>query len=108
MTQVVNLKSNGIVQILFNTGNGSSFGYDDILLPESASSYLESLWSYLSGSGLSEIHMEKDSFRTFTHKVFAGQVLHENGIERPEFDALLSLKSEIELAFEPVSEESQV
>ena len=105
MTQVVNLKSNGIVEISFSSGKGMNFGYDDNLLPASVSVHLNSLWSYLSESGLSEIHMEKDLFRTFTHKIFAGQVLHEDGIDRSEFDEILALKSEIELAFEPVTTE---
>ena len=108
MTQVVNLKSNGIVQILFNTGNGSSFGYDDILLPASVTTHLNSLWSYLTSEGLSEVHMEQDTFRTFTHKVLAGLVEHTDGISRPEFDIIQNLKSEIELAFEPVIEEQPV
>ena len=104
MTQVLNLKSNGSVEISFSTGNGINFGYDDSLLPASVTTHLNSLWSYLSGSGLSEIHMEQDTFRTFTHKILAGHVLHEDGIDRPEFDELLALKSEIELAFEPAIE----
>ena len=108
MTQVVNLKSNGIVEILFNDGQGINFGYDDSLLPASVTAHLNSLWSYLTSEGLSAVHMEQDTFRTFTHKVLAGHVLHENGIDRPEFKELLDLKSEIELAFEPVIEEQPV
>ena len=108
MTQVVNLKSNGSVEISFSTGNGINFGYDDSLLPASVTAPLNSLWSYLTSEGLSEVHMEKDPFRTFTHKVLAGLVEHTDGISRPEFDIIQNLKSEIELAFEPVIEEQPV
>lgn len=105
MTQVLNLKSNGNVSILFGNGDGINFGYDDNLLPSLVSAPLDSLWSYLTSEGLSEIHMEKDTFRTFTHKVLAGLVKHENEISRPEFNTILALKSEIRLAFEPVVED---
>ena len=102
MTQVLNLKSNGSVEISFSTGNGINFGYDDILLPASVTAPLNSLWSYLTSEGLSEIHMERDTFRTFTHKTLAGLVEHTDDISRPEFAELLALKSKIELAFDPV------
>tara|TARA_R110000868_G_scaffold81363_1_gene230311 strand:+ start:120 stop:455 length:336 start_codon:yes stop_codon:yes gene_type:complete len=108
MTQVVNLKSNGIVEISFSSGKGMNFGYDDSLLPASVTAHLNSLWSYLTSEGLSEVHMEQDTFRTFTHKVLAGLVGHEDGISRPEFAALLGLESEIKLAFTPVIEELPV
>jgi hypothetical protein len=100
MAQILNIKSNDVVSILFSNGSSADFVCNASWLPSSITAPLNSLCSYLASEGLSEVHMEKDTFRVFTHKILAGLVEHEDGISRPEFDIIHNLHSEISLAVE--------
>jgi hypothetical protein len=100
MAQILNIKSNDVVSILFSNGSSADFVCNASWLPSSITAPLKSLCSYLKSEGFSEVHMEKDTFRVFTHKILAGIVIHEDGISRSEFDIIQNLHSEISLAVE--------
>lgn len=94
MLKVVNIKSDDTVEITCG-GQSVVASVDDATLPAGVQAALISLRNYIETNGLSQIHMEEDLFRTFTHRVNSGEVLFEQGISRPEFATIMSHQAEL-------------
>lgn len=105
MTQYVNLKANGDLTIHLD-GIDIITSYDDPLLPNVVSSALTQTYIYLTGQGASQIHMERDTFRTFTHTTIGGLVTHSDSIVETSFSVIVAERNTLAAAYNaPVIEE---
>lgn len=89
MPEVVNMKATGAVEIITLTGECVVYSGDPSI-STSLQTLISSLSDYLEYEGASEIHMEKDTFRVFTHIVKGGVVEYHQGIARPEFEQIIA------------------
>jgi hypothetical protein len=104
MVEVVNVKQTGEVEVVTNlrqyvTVDGNPDNPASVQVPVS------SIMDYLNTEGASEIHMERDTFRTFTHLVRGGLVEYYPEILRPaDFDALIVAVNDMPVNPEPAPE----
>jgi len=71
MVQTLTVRSNSTVEI--NTGS-SIYIYDGTVLTQELQDRLDAIESEISAEGISELHVERDTFREFEHVVKAGEV----------------------------------
>lgn len=104
MVEVVNVKQSGEVEVVtslrqYVTIDGNPDNPASVQVPVS------SLMEYINQEGASEIHMERDTFRTFTHLVRGGLVEYYPEILRPaDFEALIAAVNEMPENPEPTPE----
>jgi hypothetical protein len=72
MVQTLTVRSNGTAEI--NTGSNIHIYGDDVLTPELRNK-IEAIEAEISAEGISELHVERDTFREFEHAVKADEVL---------------------------------
>jgi hypothetical protein len=102
MTQVVRVKSDGSVAVLFALGQPAlTFQTDDPLLPTAIASGLAASLAAMSAAGASLVHMEQDATRTFTHTVIDGQVIYQGSISDPVFSAIMAAQAVLVSIFDP-------
>lgn len=100
MTNVVNLKANGILEIILNEFSVAT-SVDDPLLPSSVLAAASSAFDDMAAQGIAEIHMEQDTFRTFTHTVKGGLVSAQTDITNPAFSVIVAAKADLEQVYAP-------
>ena len=105
MTNVVNLKANGILEIILNEFSVTT-SVDDPLLPSTTFEAVSSAFARMSAQGLSEVHMEQDTFRTFTHTVKGGLVAAQDSITDPVFAVVVAAKADLAAVYNPQPTES--
>jgi hypothetical protein len=71
MVQTLTVWSNGIAEI--NTGTNFLL-CDGVPFTEALQAKLDAIESTISAAGISQLHVEKDTFRQFEHAVTAGEV----------------------------------
>ena len=71
MIQTLTVWSNGIAEI--NTGENFLL-CDGVPFTEALQAQLDAIESAISAAGISQLHVEKDTFRQFEHAVVAGEV----------------------------------
>ena len=102
MPRVVNIKANGHIGVLFGPGQPSlNFGVGDPLIPSATAASLDAALAAMQTAGVSEIHMEQDTFRVFTHTVQGGLVTHEDGINNPIFSTIMDAQAALVSALSP-------
>jgi hypothetical protein len=74
MVQTLTVRSNGTAEI--NTGSNIHVYGEDVLTPELRGK-IEAIEAEISAEGISELHVERDTFREFEHAVKAGEVLNQ-------------------------------
>ena len=72
MVQTLTVRSNGTAEI--NTGNWVHV-QGEIILTQELQNRIEAIEAEISSAGISELHVERDTFREFEHAVKAGEVL---------------------------------
>jgi hypothetical protein len=100
MLKVVNIKANGVLEINLG-GFAITTSVDDPLLPPSVFAAASSAFEDMAAQGVSEIHMEQDTFRTFTHTVKGGLVGAQTDITNPAFSIIVSAKADLEQVYAP-------
>jgi hypothetical protein len=105
MIKVLNIKADGSLNIILGNLNLVT-STDDPLLPASIAQSIASAFASLSAQGASEIHMEQDTFRTFTHTVKGGLVEAQDSITDPVFAAVIAAKADLANAYVPQPTES--
>lgn len=71
MVQTLTIWSNGTAEI--NTG-ANFLLCDGVPFTEALQSKLDAIESTISAAGISQLHVEKDTFREFEHAITAGEV----------------------------------
>lgn len=71
MVQTLTVWSNGIAEI--NTGT-NCLRCDGVPFTDALQAKLDAIESTISAAGVSQLHVEKDTFRQFEHAVTAGEV----------------------------------
>jgi hypothetical protein len=71
MVQTLTVWSSGTAEI--NTGT-NSIRCDSVPFTEALQAKLDAIESTISATGISQLHVEKDTFREFEHAVTAGEV----------------------------------
>lgn len=105
MTKVVNIKADGGTSIILDEFE-ITVSVDDPLLPGAVADGLAASFSAMSSQGVSELHMEQDTFRTFTHTVKAGLVEAQDNITDPVFAVIVAAKSALAAVYDPQPTES--
>lgn len=100
MTQYVNLKASGDLTIHLD-GFAIITSYDDPLLPSAVASAIAQTHISLGMIGASQIHMEKDTFRTFTHTTIGGLVTHSDAIVEASFSVIVAEQAALKAAYSP-------
>jgi hypothetical protein len=103
MAKVVNIKADGALTILLDDLTVMT-SVDDPLLPSAIADQLTLTFSAMSSQGVSELHMEQDTFRTFTHTVKAGLVEAQDSITDPVFAAVVAAKADLAAVYAPQPE----
>lgn len=98
MTQYVNLKASGDLTIHLD-GFAIITSYDDPLLPDAVASAIAQTHISLGILGASQIHMEKDTFRTFTHTTIGGLVTHSDSIVEASFSVIVAARDALEAIY---------
>lgn len=105
MTQLIHIKSNGQVSVLFGLeGPSINFQIGNPLIPTDITSDFTAILEEMQTNGVSSIHMEKDDYRIFTHVIKAGLVEHQDGINNPLFANVMTRQDELISAFNPPSD----
>lgn len=105
MTQLIHIKSNGKVSILFGLeGPSLNFEVGDPLIPVDIASYFTATLEEMQTNGISSLHMEQDDYRIFTHAVKAGLVEHQDGISNSLFVNVMNNQEELIIALNPPSD----
>jgi hypothetical protein len=100
MPKVVNIKVNGALSITI--GNLTiTTSVDDPLLPASLVDVVSIAFDDMLSQGISEIHMEQDTFRTFTHTIKGGLVDAQTDITNPAFSVIVAAKADLEQVYAP-------
>lgn len=96
MTQLIQIKPNGQISILFGS-NGPSLNIEvsNPLIPVDIASVFTATIEDMQTNGISSIHMEKDDYRIFTHTIKAGLVEHQDGISNPLFVDIMDRQDEL-------------
>lgn len=105
MTKVVNIKADGALIVLIDDLTVMT-SVDDPLLPGTVADGLAASFSAMSSQGVSELHMEQDTFRTFTHTVKAGLVEAQGSITDPVFAVIVAEKAALAAVYDPQPTES--
>lgn len=105
MTKVLHIKSNGSITILIDDLTVLT-NADDPFLPASVSQLIAFTFASLLAQGASEIHMEQDTFRAFTHTVKGGLVEAQDSITDPVFAAVVAAKADLAAVYDPQPTES--
>lgn len=100
MTKVLQIKFNGSTTILLDDLTVLTSA-DDAFLPASVAQLIAATFASLSAQGASEIHMEQDTFRTFTHTVKGGLVEVQDSITDPVFAAVVAAKADLAAVYDP-------
>jgi hypothetical protein len=103
MANVINIKSDGRLNFVL----GSLIvitSIDDPLMPTKVISDLNICFSTMSSQGITELHMEENEFKSFTHIVKAGSMEAHDSITDPVFAAILSAKAELDTIYSPPTE----
>jgi hypothetical protein len=74
MVQTLTVRTNGTAEI--NTGSNIHIYGEDVLTQE-LQNKIEAIEAEISAEGISELHVERDTFREFEHAVKAGEVLSQ-------------------------------
>ena len=74
MVQTLTVRSSGTAEI--NTGNYVHV-QGDMILTQELQNKIEDIEAEISAEGISELHVERDTFREFEHAVKAGEVLNQ-------------------------------
>ena len=102
MTQLIHIKSNGQVSVLFGLeGPSINFQIGNPLIPTDITSDFTAILDEMQTNGVSSIHMEKDDYRIFTHTIKAGLVEHQDGISNPLFVNIMNNQNELISSFNP-------
>lgn len=105
MVKVLNIKSDGSLSIILDALTILTSA-DDPLLPASVAQNIASTFAVLSAQGASEIQMEQDTFRAFTHTVKGGLVEAQDSITDPVFAAVVAAKADLAAVYDPQPTES--
>jgi hypothetical protein len=100
MAKVVNIKADGALNIILDNLTVIT-SVDDPLLPSAIADQLALTFSVMSSQGVSELHMEQDTFRTFTHTVKTGLVEAQDSITDPVFAVIVVAKADLAAAYAP-------
>lgn len=96
MTQLLQIKPNGQISILFGPdGPSLNIEVSNPLIPVDIASVFTATIEDMQTNGISSIHMEKDDYRVFTHTIKAGLVEHQDGISNPLFDNIMNRQNEL-------------
>lgn len=96
MTQLIQIKSNGQISILFGPdGPSLNTEVSNPLIPVDIASALTMTLEEMQANSISSIHMEQDDYRIFTHTLKAGLVEHQDGISNPLFDNIMNRQDEL-------------
>ena len=105
MTQLIHIKSNGQVSVLFGLeGPSINFQIGNPLIPTDITSDFTAILDEMQTNGVSSIHMEKDDYRIFTHTIKAGLVEHQDGISNTLFVNVMNNQDELVIALNPPSD----
>lgn len=105
MVKLLNIKADGSFNISIDDLTVLTSA-DDLLLPASVAQGVASAFASLSAQGASEIHMEQDTFRAFTHTVKGGLVYAQDSITDPVFAAVVAAKADLAAVYNPQPTES--
>lgn len=94
MPKTLSITAEGAVSINFGD-NSLNFALNDPLIPADVASYLNATHAALIGNGASLIHMEQDTYRTFTHIQKAGLVSHAPAITDPAFAFVMNREQQL-------------
>ena len=94
MPKTLNITAEGKVVVNFGE-NALIFTLNDPLIPADVASYLNATHAALIGDGASLIHMEQDTYRTFTHIQKAGLVSHAPAITDPAFAFVMNREQQL-------------
>lgn len=97
----VSINSTGEVQVGFDHGHQFVFAANDPLLSATFSDPLMAVLTSMSTEGISRLHMETDPFRTFTHTIKGGEVIHAPDITNPIFAFLMEREAQLKAALIP-------
>lgn len=97
----VNIVSSGAVQVVFEDGYSANFSAYDPLIPSTLTEPLVANLNWMSTEGVSEIHMESDAFRSFTHIVKGGAVHHAPEITNNTFAFVMQSEAQLKAALNP-------
>ena len=102
MTQLIQIKSNGKVSILFGMdGPTLELEIGNPLIPIDIAANFAITLEEMQTNGISLIHMEQDDYRIFTHTVKAGLVEHQDEISNPLFNNIMNRQDELVNIFKP-------
>lgn len=102
MTQLVRVKSDGGVAILFDLNQPAIFCQtNDPRLPQNIATGLAATLAALLAESGTMIHMEQDQYRAFTHTVIADVVFYQDGISDPVFNLIMASQAQLVAAFAP-------
>jgi hypothetical protein len=107
MAKVVNIKAGGALNIILDDLTVMA-SVDDPLLPGAVADQLALTFSAMTAQGASELHMEQDTFRVFTHTVKAGLVEAQDGITNPVFAVIVAAKADLVAVYYPQPTEISV
>lgn len=93
MVQTVNMKADGIFEVNFGDSaiNGTT---SDEFLPAQLLVKVRAIYDTITAAGISELHIEKDSFQEFEHaRIAADTVSYDFGtnVSEEEFEAIMAL-----------------
>jgi hypothetical protein len=106
MVQTLTVWSNGIAEI--NTGTGT-LRLDGVASIGDLQVKLDAIESTISAAGISQLHVEKDTFRQFEHAITAGTVaLNDFGttVSSADFDLIMQY-ADAEIAAEAAAMEAE-
>jgi len=106
MVQTLTVWSNGIAEI--NTGTGT-LRLDGVASIGDLQVKLDAIESTISAAGISQLHVEKDTFRQFEHVITAGTVaLNDFGttVSSADFDLIMQY-ADAEIAAEAAAMEAE-
>lgn len=93
MVQTVNVKSDGSFEVGF--GNSSIIGTtSDEFLPAQILVKMRAIHNTITAAGISELHIEKDSFQAFEHtRIAADTTSYDFGtnVTEEEFESIMAL-----------------
>lgn len=96
MTQLVQIKSNGNINILFNEdGPSLNFEVSNPLVPSDIADSLNEVITSMLSSNAKLIHMEQDEYRIFTHTIRNGLVEHQDAIDIPVFMDIMNAQNNL-------------
>lgn len=108
MVQTINIKSDGLFEV--NFGNQEIVGSaDDISIPATFLEKIASIQNTINSLGLSELHAEKDTFRSFVHTRKGSELeAHDFGtyVTAEEFSSIMAEENNVISAPQEPQEET--